>query len=612
MSTSPPTLYPPIESYGFLSDGSACALVSRDGSIDWCCMPHMSDDPSFGRLLDWQRGGHCLLAPHPDTVVQTRRDYADDTLVLHTRHVTRTGRTELTDFLAAPPHRPVPHPRCLARRLRCTVGEIDAVIEVAPRFDFGEIMPSVDDCGATDGGLYTAYGSNKGLLICCDVPLAWCPDRQMLHARVPLKAGEQIRLSLRFVDPAELAPHAPAHPDRPDGVDRALRRTLAWWRTWARRNGDRHELDRQTHRSALIIKGLIHARTGAMAAAATTSLPETPGGERNWDYRYSWVRDSALAVRALHLLGFEHEAGRFNDFTERSAAGSAEQLQIMYGLDGKRRLSEICLDWLDGYRGARPVRVGNLAARQTQHDIYGSLLEVAAVWHSATQPIRPAYWSFLVSVVDLACQRWTEPDHGIWEFRDNPQHFVHSKVMCWVAIDRGLQLAARHGLQAPEARWREAAQAIRDEIDRRGYNTQAGHFVQAFDEPHLDAALLLLPHFGYIDACDPRMVRTTDAIHARLGRKGLLLRYDRADGLDEPEGAFLPCTFWLAECLALQGRKQEAQQVYRRALACANDLGLFSEEYAVSDGHMLGNFPQALTHLAQITARLVLDDMGEA
>lgn len=627
MNPSPQAPYPLIESYGFLSDCAACALVSQDGSIDWCCMPNMSDDPCFGRLLDWQRGGHCVMTPAPDTVTRVERDYEPDSLVLRTRHVTRSGEADSHDFLAAPV-RHVAHPHYMGRRIRCVRGEVECRIEIAPRFDFGEILPAVDRHDVDEGCLYTAYGSNKGLMISCSAPLTWCPDSARLTAHVTLAEGEALRLSLRFVPPAELSKLAARRADRPTDVDRALRRTLAWWRRWAATTPTLHLRDEQTRRSAFILKGLTYERTGAMAAAATTSLPESPGGPRNWDYRYSWIRDSAMAVRALHLLGFEHEARHFNDFTERSAAGSAEQLQIMYGLDGKRRLSELTLDWLEGYRGAQPVRVGNLAARQRQHDIYGSLLEVAAVWHDPTRPIHPSYWDFLVSVVDMACTRWTEADHGIWEFREDPKHFVHSKVMCWVAVDRGLTLAARHGLAAPTQRWEAAAAAMRHAIDTEGYDADRGIFLQVFGEPALDAALLLLPHFGYVDAHDPRMMRTAEAIRCELERDGLLLRYDREDGLDEPEGAFLPCTFWLAECLAQQGRTADAWTYYRRALACANDLGLLTEEYAVRHnmnegtdsqdggpavgdaahrGYMLGNYPQALTHLAQITARLALD-----
>ncbi|HZF81146.1 MAG TPA: glycoside hydrolase family 15 protein, partial [Rubrivivax sp.] len=364
--------------------------------------------------------------------------------------------------------------------------------------------------------------------------------------------------------------------------------------------------DPQTLRSALVIKALCFERTGAIAAAATTSLPEAPGGVRNWDYRFTWIRDSVLAARALHALGFVREADRFRAFIERSAAGNARQLQLMYGVDGRRRLTELTLDHLEGWRGARPVRVGNAAAEQSQLDIYGTLLELAWLWHDHAQPIDAAYWDFLVDAVDVTCRRWQEPDHGIWEVRDAPRHFVHSKIMCWVAVDRGIRLAQRHGL-APVERWSLMREHIRDDIDRRGYDERLGVYRQSYGETYADAALLLVPSFGYLAYDDPRMLRTTEWIRRTLDRDGLLLRYDREDGLPEPEGAFLPCTFWLVECLAMQGRLEEARRCYDKAAGCANELGLFSEEFARDGSGMLGNFPQALTHLAQITARLAID-----
>jgi GH15 family glucan-1,4-alpha-glucosidase len=329
---------------------------------------------------------------------------------------------------------------------------------------------------------------------------------------------------------------------------------------------------------------------------------------RNWDYRFSWIRDSVLAVRALHALGFTREAARFSDFIERSAAGNARQLQLMYGLDGRRRLTEFTLDDLEGWRGARPVRIGNAAAGQTQLDVYGSLLELAWLRHDPAHPMDAAYWEFLVDAVNLTCHRWREPDHGIWEIRDTPRHFVHSKAMCWVALDRGIRLAERHGCDAPLDPWSAVRDELRADIDRHGYDDALGVYRQAYGETHADASLLLLPHFGYLPYNDPRMVRTTDWIEKELDRQGLLLRYASADGLPDPEGAFVACTFWLAECLAKQGRAEAAAGAYARACGCANELGLFAEEHHRSGSGMLGNFPQALTHLSQISARLALDE----
>ncbi|MFZ5543266.1 MAG: glycoside hydrolase family 15 protein [Pseudomonadota bacterium] len=598
-----PRPYPPIGDYGLISDCESIALVGCNGSIDWCCMPQMDADSSFGRLLDWAKGGHCSIAPS-DGPVRVQRSYVDGSAVLRTCFEAAGGRVEMHDFFAMNGHPRQPDGSDhLARVVRCTGGHMALRVEVAPRFDFGAIEP---DLRAVGLGLYTACGSNKGLLIHCNAPLAVDRAGGRLFRELALSQGEVLELSIRFVRP-EALPLAARRWRPEDGqLQRRLEQTLHWWTTWEREGLRAAHPDAHTRRSAVTLKALCFERTGAIAAAATTSLPESPGGVRNWDYRFSWLRDSVLAVRALHALGFVREADRFRAFIERSAAGNAGQLQLMYGVDGRRRLTEVALDHLEGWRGARPVRVGNAAARQNQLDIYGSLLELAWLSH-ADEPIDPSYWEFLVDAVDIACSRWREPDHGIWEMRDAPRHFVHSKAMCWVAADRGLRLAQRHGLPAPAPRWQAAQAEIRQAIDRHGYDAGRGVFVQAFGEPHPDASLLLLPQFGYLRHDDPRMVRTADWIRQELERGGLLLRYDRPDGLRDPEGAFLPCSFWLAECLAGQGRRAEALRWYGRACACANDLGLFPEEFAHDGSGMLGNFPQLLTHLSQVTARLAID-----
>lgn len=602
---APGAVYPPIEDYALISDCESAALVGRDGSIDWCCMPQMDSDSSFGRLLDWHQGGHCSIAPSGPTAVQ--RGYVEGTAVLRTRFDAAQGSVELHDFFAmnggpgefdGTDH--------LARLARGLSGEVALRVEVAPRFDFGTIVPDLRCVGP---GLYTACGSNKGLLIHCSRPLVLDRAACMLRGDPALCRGETLALSIRFVPPEFLADAVRRwHPD--DGeLGARLQRTLAWWTGWERSGSRPPHPDPFTRRSALTLKALCFERTGALVAAATTSLPEAPGGTRNWDYRFSWLRDSVLAVRALHALGHGREADRFRAFIERSAAGNARQLQLMYGVDGRRRLPEIELGHLEGWRGARPVRVGNGAARQSQLDIYGHLLELAWLGH-ANDRVDPDYWDFLVHAVDTACERWCEPDHGIWEMRDAPRHFVHSKAMCWAAADRGIALARRHGLPAPLARWHGARQAMREAIEQHGYDPRRGVYCQAFGETQADAALLLLPRFGFVAFDDPRMQRTAEWIRRRLDRGGLLLRYDRPDGLPEPEGAFVPCTFWLAECLAGQGRRDEALRAYQRACRCANELGLFSEEFSRDGRGMLGNFPQLLTHLSQVTARLAIDAMA--
>lgn len=598
-----PRPYPPIAHYALISDCKSSALVGRHGAIDWCCMPTMDADPCFGRLLDWEAGGFCRIAPAAAPDVASSREYVDGTMVLATRFDTPEGRVLLHDFFvmpADPAHRRrTDH---LARLARCEYGRVRLQLQVQPRFDFGAIVPHLAEAGP---GRWLAWGGNKGLLLRCSHPLTRDAQQAALQGEVELHAGQTLELSMLFMPPEDIARRV-RRPPRPPRLAPALRRTLAWWSDWERSAGRPPHPDPLTRRSALVLKALCFERTGAIAAAATTSLPEAPGGERNWDYRFSWLRDSVLAVGALQALGFGREADRFRAFIERSAAGSARQLQLMVGLDGRRRLTELTLA-LEGWRGARPVRIGNAAAGQTQLDVYGSLLDLAWLSHDGHEAIEPAYWDFLVEAVDVACARWREPDHGIWEMRDAPAHFVHSKAMCWVAIDRGIRLARRRGLAAPLARWAAERDAVRAAVERDGVCARRGAFVQAFGESRPDAALLLLPQFGFVRHDDPRMRRTVDWIAAELGADGLVRRYGRADGLAGHEGAFLPCSFWLATCLARQGRLDEAEAAYTRAAAAANDLGLLAEEALADGSELLGNFPQALTHLAQIGARLTLD-----
>ena len=591
--------YPPIGDYAFLGDCHTGALVSSSGSVDWLCLPRLDDGSYFGRLLDRERGGWCAVTA-TDPAARGSRRYLDGTLVLQTETTVPGGRVRLTDCLTMRPggaRRPY---RQLLRVVDGLQGTVDLRVEVVPRFDYGQVRPWIRRAGRA----WQALGGDDGLVVEGDVPLA-SSGLHDLVADVRVHAGQRLRLSLRHVRP-EVLDGSGTRPTAPAELDRRLEQTVAWWRGWSAR-ADRPGRDQAALiRSATVLKALTQATTGAIAAAATTSLPEAPGGSRNWDYRASWVRDSVFALRSLAELGYTAEADGFRRFVQRSAAGSAEELQIVYGLGGERRLVELTLDDLDGYGGARPVRIGNAAARQHQHDVYGELLDLAWAWHRQGRSPDADAWRFLVELVNEAAKRWTTPDRGIWELRGPPRHLVHSKVLCWVALDRGLRLAADVGFPAPVGRWTATRAAIRTAVERHGYDPGRGVFTQAFDRPELDAALLLLPAVGFLAWDDQRMLRTVDALREDLEVDGLLLRYRTPDGLEGAEGAFVACTFWLAECLARQGRTAEARAAFTRASATANDLGLFAEEFQPASGALLGNFPQALTHLSHIAAAVAL------
>jgi len=590
----------PIADYALIGDCHSAALVSRGGSVDWCCLPRFDSDSCFGRLLDRRRGGHFAIAPLDP--FRSRREYLGDSLVLATTFESESGAVRLIDFFAMR-RGGRKHPRReMVRIVEGLRGALRLRVEFAPRFDYGEVKPWIYRRAPT---AHCAVGSNAGLLLFGDVALQPVGAHD-LCAEIALHEGERAHLAMQFVAPEELHA-APAKAHAREELDNHLDETLAWWREWASKMVDAGRPGVCVVRSAITLKALTYAPTGAIIAAPTTSLPEHIGGERNWDYRYSWIRDSIFTTHALANLGCIAEADGFRRFIQRSAAGNGEQLQVLVGVDGKLRLTEITLDHLEGWRGSRPVRVGNAADKQYQADMFGLLLELAHRWSERGNRPDEDYWDFLVETVDCAIDNWQRPDRGIWEVRGEPRHFVHSKVMCWAAAHQGIELARKHGLPAPLERWRRARDAIRDAVEARGIDRERGNFVASFDAKDLDAALLLLPDVGFVAYDDERMLRTVEAIRTELDDSGLILRYRAADGMRGAEGAFLPCSFWLAECLARQGRVGEARELFGRVSGCANDLGLFSEEYASASGEMLGNFPQGLTHLAHISAALALD-----
>jgi GH15 family glucan-1,4-alpha-glucosidase len=562
-------------------------------------MPRFDSDSFFARILDWERGGHCELVPVEEYSAERR--YVGDTLVLETTFATATGSFRLLDLFAMHAGgRELPH-RQLIRIVEGIEGSVESRFELVPRFDYGDLRPWMR---RVNDHVYTAIGSNDGLLIWSDHEFQR-KGKHDLATTFTVDAGQRFRFSIQFAAPERLDVY-PRHIPTPEECDSRLEETVSWWEKWAARiqfDGDGRA---SATRSAIVLKGLTYAPTGAIVAAPTTSLPEAPGGERNWDYRYSWVRDSVFTVSTLAELGAAIEADFFRRFIERSAAGTSEDLQIMYAIDGNRRMPEFEVEHLEGYRGARPVRIGNRAAVQVQLDVYGELLELAWRWHQRGRTPSEDYWRFLSELVDAAAERWTEADRGLWEVRGEPQHFVHSKVMCWVAIDRGLKLADALGLDAPRSEWTAACDAIRGAVEARGYDEGRGIFLRAFDGDEVDAALLLVPAVGFVEYTDERMVRTVAAIREELQEGGLIARYRTEDGLSGKEGVFLPCTFWLAECLAYQGQRAEALEVFERAAATANDLGLFAEEYLIDEKEMAGNYPQGLTHMAHIEALIAI------
>ena len=600
-NSRPPQQALPIGDYALISDCHAAALVSRRGSIDWCCMPRFDSEPCFGRLLDWERAGYCSIAPAEGRFDCARR-YLEDTMVLCTRFDTETGSAQVFDLLVLTDTDKARSDRQLLRIVEGLEGQVEFDVDVAPRFGFGDVRPWLRQ---HDADVFIAVGGNNGLVICGDLGLKFC-DKYTLGARVTIGKGERRRLSVQFSPPEFLDDGPDTVPDMQQH-DQCLERTAQWWRRWSSRiNADDTGFHPGIRRSAITLKALSYAPTGAIIAAPTTSLPEGLEGTRTWDYRFSWVRDAAFTATALVELGCEDEAYQFRRFIERSSAGSAAQFRTLYGVDGGRRQQEIELDHLEGYRGATPVRIGNHASRQIQLDVFGETLELSWLWHRRGHAPSNTYWEFLVDLVDRVCAHWHDPDHGIWEMRGEPGNYVHSKVMCWSALNRGIALADELGRNAPIERWQQARNQVREAVEEYGYDRTRGIFVQSFENSYLDAALLRMPSVGFIDYRDERMLRTTAAIRSGLAVDGLLRRYDSPDGLPGTEGAFLACSFWLAECLARQHCHTEARAIFERAAQTANDLGLFAEQYDLQHQLLWSNFPQGLTHLSYITAALAL------
>lgn len=576
-----------IEDYALLGDCETAALVGRDGSVDWLCLPRFDSGACFAALLGERENGRFLLAPEGEA--RARRRYRPDTLILETDYETPDGAATVIDFM--PPRVNEPD---LVRIVEGKRGQVRMRMDLVIRFDYGSIVPWRRPL---DGGIRAIAGPDS-LLLRTPVPV-----REQEHetaAEFTVSAGERIPFLLTWY---------PSQDPPPDTLEagEALDRTERWWREWAARCEPTGEWHEAVVRALITLKALTYARTGGIVAAATTSLPEQLGGVRNWDYRYCWIRDSTFTLYALLESNYHEEARAFREWLLRAVAGDPDKLQIMYGLSGERRLTELELPWLAGYEGARPVRIGNAASRQHQLDVYGEILDTMFQSQRAGLSLHPQALELERELLDYLESSWQRPDEGIWETRGPAQDFTHSKVMAWVAFDRAIKSAERFGFEGPVDRWRAARAAIHREVCEKGYDRQKGAFVQAYGSKYLDASLLMIPLVGFLPADDPRMVSTVRAIQKDLMHGDLVKRYNGmtgGDALPPGEGAFLACSFWLADNLAMQGRRDEARAYFSRLLALRNDVGLLSEEYDVSCGRMVGNFPQAFSMVGLVnTAR---------
>ena len=589
----------PIGEYALISDCRSAALVSREGSVDWLCFPRFDGPSVFCRLLD-PAAGHFSIRPAGE--FQVSRRYVDQTLVLETTFTTAGGTAVLTDALAVGPderghHLGAHSPGTLLRSLACTDGEIQAEVSYAPRPEYGLIHPVLVP---VSGGLAARGGANRLLL---STSCTFAVDDATATAVVRLTAGQAAVFALGHGEMAG----PPLTPWTAEDVTSRLDDTIEGWRSWSaihqNYEGPWRELVRHSGR---VLQGMTFAATGAIVAAPTTSLPETVGGERNWDYRYTWVRDASLTMQALWVAACPDEANKFFAFLAEAAASGLQRgadLQIMFGVGGERDLSERELPHLAGWRGSRPVRVGNAAWLQRQLDVYGELLVAAQRLVDQLGELDPVTRRFLVAAADTAAARWEEKDQGIWEIRGEPQDFLYSKLMCWVAVDCAIALASHLGAEDRVADWETTRAKIRAAILARGWNEQAGAFTQAFGSEDLDASSLMLAITGFLPADDPRMKATIDAIARRLtDERGLVYRYLAHDGLTGQEGTFVLCTFWLAQAQALAGDVEAATATFERAVAAINDIGLLAEEVDPRNAEMIGNYPQAFSHVGLVNA----------
>ncbi|MCY1145058.1 glycoside hydrolase family 15 protein [Actinoplanes sp. Pm04-4] len=578
----------PIEDYAIIADTQTSALVGRNGSIDWLCVPRFDSGAIFAALLGEEENGHWTIAPAGTFVA--RRKYRDETLVLETEFETDDGVVRLIDFM--PPRDGAP---TVVRIVEGVRGEVPMSMVLRLRFDYGNVVPWVYQ---EQGDLVAVAGPDAVWL---RTPCETHGENLATHADFTVRAGDQVPFVLTW---------RPSHLTRPEPIDAVhqLGVTEGYWRGWVSACTYEGEWRDAVVRSLLTLKALTYAPTGGIVAAATTSLPEKLGGVRNWDYRFCWLRDATITLQSLLYSGFQSEATAWRKWLLRAIAGNPAELQIMYGVAGERRLDEYIAHWLTGYDG-NPVRIGNAAAEQFQLDVYGEVMDALHQGRRAGLKADDPSWGLQVKLMEFVEEHWRDPDEGIWEVRGGPQQFVHSKLMAWVAADRAVKAVEEFGLEGPVDRWTALRDEIREEILTKGYDSSRGTFTQFYGSDELDAALLMVPLVGFLPADDERVVGTVAAIERELLVDGFVQRYTQhpdtdVDGLPPGEGAFLACTFWLADNYALMGRHDEACETFARLLALRNDVGLLSEEYDTDAGRLVGNFPQAFSHVPLIdTAR---------
>jgi GH15 family glucan-1,4-alpha-glucosidase len=584
-----------IEDYGLIGDLQTAALVSRSGSIDWLCFPRFDSGACFASLIGTEEHGRWLLRPAEADARSSWR-YRGETLILETDWETEAGAVRVIDFM--PPRGRDPDVVRIVEGLR---GEVDMRSELVIRFDYGQVIPWVRQ--TEDGARLAVAGPDA---LCFQTPADTHSENMRTYSEVTVREGERVPFVLTWF---------PSHHDGPASIDaeQALDETEDFWDDWLKQCVYEGPWAEAVHRSLIVLKALTYMPTGGIVAAPTTSLPEQLGGVRNWDYRYCWLRDATLTLLAFLDANYAEEAAAWRAWLLRAIAGDPADVQVVYSVMGDRRLPEYELDWLPGYEGAQPVRVGNDACSQIQLDIYGELLDAFYEARTRGMPIDPFSWALQKALLGYLEKAWRNPDQGLWEVRSEPKHFTHSKVMAWVAFDRAWRTVNEHGLDGPVEHWKAVRDEIHAEVCREAWDAGLGSFTQFYGSGTVDAALLMIPLVGFLPGDDERVLGTIAAVERELCADGLVLRYrteEDVDGLPPGEGTFLPCSFWLVEALVLAGRSDEASTLFGRLAGLANDLGLLSEEYDTRAGRLVGNFPQAFTHLALVSAALCLQRDG--